>query len=144
MQNPQQPRERIKRPEFAPPQFQPPEPEPENEEGLTQDELNEWLTQKIIRLELGQFRKEAKEAASPIQRQRIEMPRPAEPVKKPQPYEAMYGTTEDDLVEKGKIKKPKGKSKVKSLIIYAAIIIIASILIQVGLVLFGGYSFLGQ
>lgn len=141
MQNPQMPRERIKRPET--PQFQPPEPEPENEEGLTQDELNEWLTQKIIRLELGQFRKEAKESrVPPIQR--IETPHPSNPIKRPQPYESMYGTTEDDLIEKGKIKKPKGKNNIKTMLVFVAIIIIAYILIQVGLVLFAGYNLPGQ
>lgn len=141
MQNPQMPRERIKRPEL-PPQFEP-EPETvEDSEGLTQDELNEWLTQKIIRLELGQFRKEA---MTPSQQRQPQPQRPAEKVKpKIQPYEAMYGPTEDDLVKTGKVVKPKGKSKAKMIMMFIAIIIIAYILFQVGLMLFAGYSIPGQ
>jgi len=143
MINPQMPpRDRIKQPEM--PQY---EPEPEliddNSEGLSQDDLNEWLTQKIIRMELETFRKEAREGRTPIQQrqppagaQRIE---PVKAKPKQQPYESMYGKTEEEVTPV----KPKGKSKTKTILMFVAIIAIAYLLVQVGLYLFAGYSLPG-
>ena len=121
MINPQQPRERIKRPEM--PQYEP-EPEDDNSEGLSQDDLNEWLTQKVIRLELDTFRKEAKEGRSPLQQrpQRVEPQRFKEKPK--QPYESMYGKTEDEVTP---VKK-KDTSKNKKMITLVLIIVIAGYL----------------
>jgi hypothetical protein len=129
------PRDRIKRPEM--PQYEIERPEPiieDNSEGLSQDDLNEWLTQKIIRLELDTFRKEAREGRSPLQQrpsvQRIEPERLKPEVKKPkqQPYESMYGQTEE---ESEKAPKPKS-DKNKKMIVLALILIIAGYLAYLG------------
>jgi hypothetical protein len=140
MQNPQMPpRDRIKRPEiYLPPEINEPEPI-DDSEGLSQDDLNEWLTQKVIRLELEHFRKESREGRTPLQqRQRMEperlQERPKELPKK-QPYETMYGKTEEEAAP---IKKAKGKSKVKTILMLLAIAGVAYLLLQVVLYLMGG------
>ena len=130
MINPQMPpRDRIKRPDIQVPQY---EPEPiieDNSEGLSQDDLNEWLTQKVIRLELDTFRKEAREGRTPIQQQqsarRIE-PERLKP--KQQPYESMYGKTEE---ESAPIVKPKS-DKNKKMVILGIILILAGYLAYLG------------
>jgi hypothetical protein len=138
MINPQMPpRDRIKRPDM--PQFEPePEQIDDNSEGLSQDDLNEWLTQKIIRFELEIFRKEAREGRTPLQQrqsvQRIEPERfKDKPKPKQQPYESMYGKTEDEVTPV----KPKGKSKTKTIVMFIFIIAIAGLLAWVGLQLMG-------
>jgi len=140
----QPPRDRIKRPEMPEAPRYEPEPMPleDNSEGLSQDDLNEWLTQKVIRLELEQFRKESREGRTPLQQQqparRIE-PERVQVKPKQQPYESMYGKTEDEVTPV----KPKGKSKTKTILMFVAIIAIAYLLVQVGLYLFAGYSLPG-
>jgi hypothetical protein len=130
MQNPQMPRERIKRPEV----YNPPVDEIiDDSEGLSQDDLNEWLTQKVIRLELASFRKEASEVRPQQHRQPIPLEKEDKKTKH-QPYEDMYGSQE--------VVKPKkvNKSNLKTLLIFIAIIGIAYLLLQVCLYLFAGYS----
>jgi hypothetical protein len=136
MQNPQMPpRDRIKRPEmYLPPEINEPEPV-DDSDGLSQDDLNEWLTQKVIRLELETFRKEAREARGVrrLEPERLQE-RPKE-LPKRQPYETMYGKTEEEATP---IKKVKGKSKVKTIMMLLAIAGVAYLLLQVVLYLMGG------
>ena len=134
----QPPRDRIKRPEMPEAPRYEPEPMPlENDsEGLSQDELNEWLVQKIIRFENAQFKKEAREGRSPLQQpvgaRRIE-PERLQAKPKQQPYESMYGKTEEEVTPV----KVKGKSKTKTIVMFVFIIAIAGVLAWVGLQLMG-------
>lgn len=119
------PRNRIKRPDM--PQYEPEPVASDNTEELSQDDLNEWVVQKIIRLELDQFRKEAK-PIRPATAERIEVPKqPERPKPKVQPYESMYGKTEDEVAPPAK--KP-GRNK--KMIILALIIGLAAYLTWLG------------
>jgi hypothetical protein len=113
MQN--QPRERIKRPEV----YNQPEPEEVESEELTQDDLNEWLTQKVIRLELETFRKEAREGRSPLRQgtaKTIEKPKPI------QPYERQYGPNQEETDRISPPPKKKGGMNGKRLVMLVIIL----------------------
>ncbi len=131
----QPPKDRIKQPP-APPQFQQPTEQPTEGE-LTQDELNEWFVESIIRLQLGKYRQEAKEGKSPFQVP--PMPQTQQPIRQPkeaQPYERMYGTTEaESPVVK---KKPRDNKRMMWIII---LIIAGGVAIYYAYqLLFGGYT----
>lgn len=117
------------------------EPEPtvnDTTEELSQDDLNEWVVQKIIRLELDQFRKEAK-PIRPATAERIEK-QPERPKPKVQPYESMYGKTEDEVGP-----PPKKSNRNKKMIILAIIIALAAYLTWLGYQYFVlGYTLPGQ
>jgi len=158
----QQPRERVKRPQL--PFVQ------EEEEILDQDEMNEYLTQNIIKLELAKLRGKKADLTKDLSQDDLNewlamktMKLEAEVVGDtppraiarqfvPQPKKDLKGkeikkNLYEDVYGDPELEEPtkaKGKSKAKPIIIFLIIIIVAWALIQLGLYLFAGYSLPGQ
>jgi len=122
-QQPQPPKDRVKRPEM--PNFQQQFNQPQNDEPdeLSQDDFNEWMFRKIVRMELSQMRTEEREGR--ISAERLKPP-VGQPKPKPNvsPYDQGYGKTEDELTEEGKL--PKVKKKDNKKLIFLLIIIAAA------------------
>ena len=123
-------RERIIRPPAEPPRNEPP-PE-DGLEDLTQDELNEWLTQKVIQLELEQQRN--KYATNGAVSQPIPIRKP--PIKAPnrpkQPYEENYTPAEQETPKK------KKRSTGSLVALFIGLILVAILIINIIGILLGG------
>ena len=125
-------RERIIRPtpEPRPPQNeQPPE---DGLEDLTQDELNEWLTQKVIQLEREQMRRQYVEPNADMS-QPIPLRKP--PIKAPQrpkqPYEENYTSEEKETPKK------KKRSTGSMIALFVGLILVAILIINIIGILIG-------
>lgn len=140
MQQPQPPKDRVKRPEM--PNFQQQFNQPQNDEPdeLSQDDFNEWMFRKIVRMELSQMRQEEREGRVSAERLKPTVNQPKSKIPA-QPYDQAYGKTEDELTSEGKL--PKVKKKDNKKIIYLIIFIaIACVIGYYGYkILVEGYSF---
>ena len=121
-------RERIIRPQ---PEVRPQtEPQEDGLEDLTQDELNEWLTQKVIQLELEQQRSKYTPAASqPIPTRKPPIKAPNRPK---QPYEENYTP---EVVDTPKKKK---RSTGSLIALFIGLILVAILIINIIGILLGG------
>jgi len=138
-QQPQPPKDRVKRPEMPNfQQFNQPTPQNNEPDELSQDDFNEWVFRKIVRLDLNQMRKEEREGQKFTEQ--LKQPPPKSKIP-PQPYEQVYGPTEDELVADKKIPKPKKKDGKRLIYLVIFIAIACAIGYYAYKILVEGYSF---
>jgi hypothetical protein len=139
MVNPQQPRDRIKRPEvFSQPEIEP-EPLNDTSEGLSLEETVEWLARQQIRTDNRLYEIENKMRGQPIrQPQGTRQPIPA---RVPQPHEKHYGPTQDELERANPPPKKKGGINNKRLVGIIILVALAGVAIYYAVqMLMNGYT----